>query len=536
MRKHLILTLAAGVALALAACSNDGDAGSGDSGDASAGAGSAATVRTEPDANATVVVGLGADPGGLNPVTNATTDGRALALLAYESLLTLPAGMDAQGMLASDWEVTPTSVEFTLAAGATCSNGRALKASDVQASFEYAANPETGSPYLGVYLPAAGLTIEANDAARTVTFTFEEPFSFSAETLGQMLVVCPEGLADPTALDSATFGTGPYQLTTANAGSDYTYTLREDYGTTTTGILPATVVAKVVPDAATTVSLLASGGLDIARVAGAARDQVDTASLFAIDISAGQSRLFFNLSKNAETADLVVRQAIAQAIDRDAVVAAATDGHALPLTSMASSTTSVCVGYDNSASLPSYGTAAAKETLAGDSWEFGDDGLATKWGDPLTVKLLYQEDAGAAVTAAVTTIQQELAAAGITVELTPAPSYSEVILDGGDWDLVWAPITAELPSVWAGILTAKAPAGGGDWIYNANEAYQTAVTDAQGLTGEEACQAWSSAEQALFDDVDVVPLWEDTATWYSRGVTLAVDSNGQIITVSMQVG
>lgn len=506
MKRSSVLVGAVVVSAALAACSSGGSA------DAGTGSG---------DDSAAIRFAVSSDPGVLNPITNATADGQQLALLAYESLVRLPSGAEAEALLATDWTVTPTSATFTLSPDATCSGGEPLTASDVKATFDYAADAATGSPFLDVYVPSEGMTVAADDASGVVTFTFAAPLSFPLETVGQLPIVCADGLADPAALDTTTAGTGPYVLDSADSGLSYTYTLRDDYaGAPTTG-MPATLQVDVVADDATAANMLTTGDLELALIGGTDRDRLSGQDLTAVDVSAGPGRIFFNEAPGRATNDLAVREAIAQAIDRDAVGSVSTGGRGQAMTSLMSNASSVCVGEDNAASIPAHDPEAAEAALA-------DAGI--------TLKLLYNSAGGSGITAGVELIQEELAAVGVTVELTPSASYTDVIFSGGDWDLVWAPISAELPSIWAGILSGDFPPDGGNWTYNANTAYQAAVAEAQQLSGEDSCGAWSTAEAALFSNVDVLPLWEDTETFFGSGVEFGVTSNGQLLPTTLRVG
>jgi len=174
-RGAIALVGALGVtALALSACSGGGGGASG-------------TASTD------ITVSLTGDPGDLNPITNATEAGQIVASYAYESLVSFPAGKDPVGAIAKSWTESTTQVEFTLKDGVTCADGTPLTASDVKASFEYAGAEKTGSPYKGVYFPASGLTIDADDTAGTVTFTSADPQSFLLGTIGLMPIVCAAG-------------------------------------------------------------------------------------------------------------------------------------------------------------------------------------------------------------------------------------------------------------------------------------------------------------------------------------------------------
>src|SRR5699024_593297 len=263
MRRSIVAAAFIGtVALALTGCSGS--------------AGGAAADKT--------TIAVAGDPGSLNPIINAEQSGQQLHGFFYETLLSFQSGeSEPKGLLADSWTESTTEVSFVLKEGITCSDGSELTASDVKASFDYAADEETGSPYAGVYFPAAGLSVAADDASRTVTFTSETPQSFLLSNIGQMPVACAAGIEDPASLDDTPVGTGMYELTDASPGQTYTLSLRDDYTwgidetTNNTDGLPKTIEVKVVDSDATRANMLLSGELNIGEVGGADRDRLDDA-------------------------------------------------------------------------------------------------------------------------------------------------------------------------------------------------------------------------------------------------------------------
>ena len=91
---------------------------------------------------------------------------------AYETLVYLGQDGEIVPGLAESWEETPTSVTYTLKDGITCADGTPLTATTVADNFSFVADPANQSPLLGLYVPP-GITVEADDAARTVTLTSE---------------------------------------------------------------------------------------------------------------------------------------------------------------------------------------------------------------------------------------------------------------------------------------------------------------------------------------------------------------------------
>lgn len=506
MKRNLVVggAIAAAAALALSGCGASASGGSGDS----------------------LTMAIAVDPGKLNPITNATQAGEEVSAFGYESLLSFPTGEPAVGLLADSWTESTTEVTYTLKDGVLCADGSPLTPSDVKATFEYAAAEETGSPYKGVYFPAEGLTITADDDANTVTFTSAEPQSFLAQTTGALPIVCAAGLDDPAALDTAQFGTGPYTLTTSSPGQSYTFELRDDYAWGVDGVtsktegLPKTVTLQVVESDATAANMLLSKEIGLATIGGAERDRLDSGSFAqTLEVPLRPGLLFFNQAEGRPGHDLAVRQGIAAAIDRDAVGKVSSAGRGEQIVSLVSDFGAACTTMDSSAALPTFDVDAANAALDEAGWTLGADGYRAKDGKKLTMLMLFPASESQAVTAAIELLQTELKEIGVDAVPTPSASYTDVIFQGGDWDMVWAPIFTSLPSDWQGILSGAFPPDGGNWTYNANQEYFDLADAAQQLAGDESCDAWQLAQDSLFTDLEVLPVYSSTETMYGDGVT-----------------
>ncbi|WP_223691546.1 ABC transporter substrate-binding protein [Leifsonia poae] len=498
---------AAAIALTLVGCSGTGGGGS---------------------TGGTLSYAISADPGKINPITNATQAGEEVAAFTYESLVSFPPGKDAEGLIAEKWTETPTSVTFTLKQGVLCSDGKPLTADDVKATFAYAADEKTGSPYKGVYFPASGMTVAADDAARTVTFTTDKPQSFLVSTIGALPIVCASGLADPSSLDTKAFGTGPYVLDSSSPGQTYSFTLRKDYTwgpggvTSTTKGLPQTVDMQVVTSASTQANMLQSGELQYGAVAGTERDRLKAGDYTTLDVPLRPGLLFFNQAEGRPGHDLAVREAIAQAIDRKSVGEVSSAGRGKVLNTLISDFGSACTAMDSSASIPGFDLKAAATALDAAGWKAGSDGIREKDGKKLSLKILYPAKEGQSTTAAIELLQQELAKAGIDAQPAPSGSYTDVIFQGGDWDLVWAPIYTSLPSDWQGILSGEFPPNGGNWTYNTNQQYFDLAAKAQTIAGDASCGTWEQAQNSLFSNLEVLPISSSTTTLYGKGLTFGL--------------
>lgn len=528
MKPSLGIGLTAAVALAIAGCSSSTKTGSTNEGHS----GSAASIT----------IAVDADPGSLNPITNATTASEQIDAFMYESLLDLRQGERPIGALAQNWKTTATSAKFTLKPGIKCVNGENLTATDVAATFAYAEKGSTGSPYKGVAFPATGLKISAENATRTVTFTTTTPESFLAETLGSLPIVCGAGLKNPKQLGTADSGTGAYALTSSTPGESYTFKLRSDYTwgpggvSSSTSGLPKTVVTKVVPSVSTRANLLLAGGVQIAAVSGTDQARL-TSTNFAtraqVDLSPGM--VFFNQNSARAGHDLKVRQAVAAALDRDTLGEVSSDKQGSALTNLVPDYNSLCPGASSASSIPSQDISRATSLLGQDGWKLGSGGMRYKDGKELTLQLLYPSNLSPAVTSAMELMQQQLAKVGIQGVLKPSSSYTNVLFEGGNWDLAWTSIYTTLPSDWLGILSGEFPPKGGNWTYNTNTEYFRLAAKAQNYADIASCKYWTAAQSSLFTNLEVLPIYSIPTTTYGDGVQFGL-TNGLVSPTTMRTG
>ena len=205
---------------------------------------------------------LPADPGALDPHMSVLASTLNASAFAYDTLLYLSPDGELVSGLAESWEETPTSVTYTLREGVTCANGSPLTATTVADNFRFVADPANQSPQLGIFVPP-GITAEADDAARTVTVSGEQPIPFLLRMTGLgLFIVCADGLADRSLLAAGTDGTGPFVLEDAVANDHYTYRVREGYawgpgGTTSDEPgFPSEVVLSIVENESTAANLV----------------------------------------------------------------------------------------------------------------------------------------------------------------------------------------------------------------------------------------------------------------------------------------
>ena len=105
-------------------------------------------------------------------------------------------------------------------------------------------------------------------------------------------------------------------------------------------------------------------------------------------------------------------------------------------------------------------------------------------------------------------------------------AFTQALFGGDDWDA--AALSVALPYPNQFMLYASGPAApqGQNFAAIENADYAKLAQQALGTPGKAGCDLWAQAEEALFRDVDVVPVAADVVTTYSKTARLAIGMNG----------
>ena len=498
------------VAVLLAACSDsDSNGGGGEFAD-----------------DGTFTMALRGDPGNLDPQMSAGSDLITISQLSYDNLLSVdPDNGEIQSQLATEWQVDGTTVTLTLAEGITCSDGSDFTASDVVANVDYVADPKNKSPFLGTYLPV-GVTAKADDAAGTVTLTLAEPAPFVLNGLASLSMVCEAGLQDRDSLAAESNGTGPYELTEAVPGEQYTYELRDSYtwgpngATTAEEGMPATVVMKIVANEGTRANLVLSGGLNAAQVLGPDVDRLDEAGLFAAETPVLLGEQWYNHADGHGTSDPAVRMALTQALDLAELQSVLTAGKGTPATTLAVLEPVACPGDSVSGALPAQDVEAATTVLS----------------DVPELTFVFDSSAGSSVAAAAELAVQQWEAAGVEVTakgLDPT-AVEQAIFGTGDWDIAWVPLNVNSPDQLVPFLSGPGLADGGTNFSGIdNPDYSAGVEEASAMDGTEGCDTWLQAESALIEAADLVAFANNVVKTFGNGAEFQI--SGSLVPTSIRM-
>ena len=336
---------------------------------------------------------------------------------------------------------------FTIRDDARWQDGVAVTASDAV----YTVSLLQDRAYVGPYADAfKGVKVEAA-GNKMVRFTLPDSYgAFAASTTVPLLPAHLLGDMSYTQLARATFnrrpvGTGPFKVASADA-SQVTLTRNDDYY----GVLPARprafldrIVLRSYPSPAEALTSLSRGEIDGVgglTVGDAERARAMKNVLLYSFPTNDYTALFLNVRpEKQQFRDTVVRQAIATAIDKGAVLDAAIDGRGRVADEMVPPTSWAYV-KDVPTFEHSYAQAAAM--LDGADWKDHDgDGVRDKNG----IKLAFEVSTSTepARVAAATQIQNDLKRVGIamTIKAVSFGELSEGIIPGRAYDALLIGVT-----------------------------------------------------------------------------------------------
>jgi peptide/nickel transport system substrate-binding protein len=364
----------------------------------------------------TLTIGLTLEPPHLDPTAGAAA---AIDEIVYANLFEGLTRIDENGavqpQLAESWAVSGDGLiyTFTLKDGVEFHDGTGFDADDVVFSLDRARADDSVNAQKQLFVAID--TVEAVDA-RTVKITLSRPEGALLFNLGwgDAVMVAPESAANNK---GAPIGTGPYKFDRWVRGSQVRLVAADD----------ARAIRKVtfrfVPDPSAQVAALKAGDIDAVANLQAPEAvislQADPNFEVAIGSTEGETILAMNNTRPPMN-DIRVRQAIAHAIDRQAIVDGAMFGFGTPIGTHFAPHHPAYV--DLLATYP-HDPARARALLA----DAGQSDLK------LTLKLpppTYARRGGEIVAA-------QLKEAGITVEIIPVEwaQWLEQVFRGTDYDL-----------------------------------------------------------------------------------------------------
>ncbi|MDO9395417.1 MAG: ABC transporter substrate-binding protein [Herbiconiux sp.] len=415
-------------------------------------------------------------------VTNALLAQQPVLILSnalYEPLMAPAAGGTFTPGLAESLESDDTATHWTLTLpeGVTFSDGSPLTTASVKAHVERLADPASKSSAAGQAAQIAGMTLTDDT---TMVFDLVAPNADFASLLARTLGM----ITSTTATDAFGFplGAGPFVVSDFTPGDSVTVERNENYHGEPAAL--DSITFRMMPDADSRFQSLQSGDVDLIWTEVTSQFEQARAddSLEVHAAPAAVSSLLLNLS-NPKFADVEVRTALAQAIDRDAVNAVVNLGEGTTVDSPYS-----LLGDAPEVDYPAYDLEAAKSVLEGKGLGFS----ITSDNSPDSIQRA-------------TAVKDMLGEAGVAVEIVPVEGASFLsTLTARDFEA--AQLVTSIFSDPAGGALVATSTGPYNFTGYSDGDVDALLTEARGLTdGAERSGLLAEASEKLATDLPM--LW-----------------------------
>lgn len=279
-----------------------------------------------------VTIGMTLEPPGLDPTTAAAAAiGEITHYNIFEGLTKINEDFSVTPLLAEKWSFSPDlkTLTFTLRKGVKFQDGEAFSSKDVKFSFERAAGKDSTNKDKAFF--ASIESIDASDP-NVVVLKFKAPSFQALFHLGlNTAVIIDEKSAATEATNPV--GTGPYKLSAWSKGSSATLDKWDGFRDAgKIAIKHATF--RFIADPSAEVAALLAGDVDaFPRVAATQNyGQFQSDPRFQVLIGGTEGKTILSINNKKKPLDeLKVRQAIAYAIDRKAIIDGAMNGLGTPI-------------------------------------------------------------------------------------------------------------------------------------------------------------------------------------------------------------
>ena len=317
-----------------------------------------ATAQPKKDA---VVLAMTLEPPGLDPTAGAASAIAEIVLYnIFETLTKVNSDGSVTPLLAESWTISPDAKTYTfkLRKGVKFQNGEPFNAAAVRYSFERAVAKDSVNKDKATFANVAA--IDTPDE-HTVVLTLKNGNPDLLFQLGQATAVIVEPKSVATN-NTQPVGTGPYKLDSWSRGSSVTLARWDGYRNAA-NVKMRRATIRFISDPSAQVASLLSGDVDAFPRVAAARslEQFKRDKRFQILIGGSRAKVIVAMNnKRKPLDDVLVRRAIAAAIDRKAVIDGAADGFGVPIGSYY---TPGAPGYVDLTAMNAYDVAKARALL-----------------------------------------------------------------------------------------------------------------------------------------------------------------------------
>ena len=277
-------------------------------------------------------IGMQQEPTVLDPTSDATAsiDGM-LAQNVYESLTTVDESGAVLPQLATAWTISEDgqTYTFTLVEGATFHDGTAFDAEDVKFTFDRAMAEDSTNPSKGIWQPIESVTV-IDPKTVEIKLTRKDAFFLFNLAQGDASIVAPESVETNV---TTPVGTGPFRYADWTRGDRLILEKFADHRNAA-DVAVDRVEFRFISDPAAATAALMAEELDAfpGFPAPELMTQFDADPRFKTVVGSTNGEVILALNNaKAPFDDLLARQALSHAIDRDEIIDGAMYGMAVPI-------------------------------------------------------------------------------------------------------------------------------------------------------------------------------------------------------------
>lgn len=445
-----------------------------------------------------LVFAVNADPTSLDLIQTNDQASQPIWWSLYDTLLMIDEETnEIHGNLAKSWEFNKEGTELTLTLeeGVTFHNGEELTASDVVFTLNRGAESNFVRALLGTYTESEAV----ND--HTVVLRFSTPYAPILNSLAMInLGIVNEKAVSDAASEEAyaqnPIGTGPYVFKNRVSGDRIELEAFDDYWQGEADIENLTY--KVQTDSAAGVLALEKGEIDVMAFVPITDkrhlESVETVKWYETPYT-GLVQIIFN---NAEGrfADPLLREAVAYAVDREAIIAGAVEGEGTPVQN---TITPAVFGFDEGWKNRPHDLEKAR-------------GLMAEAGYPDGLDIVVETFQSNNYSTVVEILQAQLAEIGIRIEIKKVEKsvYLEDIISNHDFEMstiVWGGDTLDADYFYD-IIHSSAITNGKNYSEIRNPELDRLLDLGRGtIDREQRLEIYRRVGDILIEDVNFVPLY-----------------------------
>lgn len=477
------------------------------------GCGTKKTTTTIPEKDS-LVYAIPADPSTFDAMNVAMASEILINNNIYSRLVVSDGAGGFKGDLAESWTNDEMSYTFVLKKGVKFHNGEELKAID--AVFSITAAKE--SPYMASYSGAIKDAVVIDDYSFVINLLY--PYAPFIASINQISIENQKAVTDAGKdYGQNPVGTGPYKFVSHSTGQNVKLERFDDYFN---GAVPIkNVEFRVITDSNTTLASLKAGEIDIANdLPEIAMEELKKDPKFTLHPFPALHIYYVIMNNSIKPFDnVLVRQAINYAIDKDSLVTAALEGNGAKANTIINEAT---FGYSAKIKGYEYDVKKAKDLL-------------TQAGYPNGFEATFKTMDGTFKKAA-ELVQGDLSKIGITLnlEMVEANTYFQD-LQSGNYEMGNMAITLS-PDADDWQMVFSSTGGFNLQKYN-NPKVDTLFSDARKLLDKNQRLAkYEELLQILENDAPIVPLFFPTNYFTAKSDLKfgTIDPNGTIDVTQME--